>query len=82
MASSAPAFALAAAAGVNSGPMKLQAGRFPGKLRNRRTGRLGHDHPLATEPRPRRLGDFADCESDGHYLCAECCHKLPAGEAL
>jgi hypothetical protein len=24
-------------------------------------------------PRKRRLGDFQDCETDGHYLCQECC---------
>jgi len=26
------------------------------------------------EPRERRQGDWSDCESDGHYLCKECCH--------
>jgi hypothetical protein len=26
------------------------------------------------EPRPREMGDFHDCQSDGHYLCKECCH--------
>lgn len=33
----------------------------------------------AYEPRPRQLGDWRDCESDGHYLCKECCHYV--GEA-
>ena len=41
-------------------------------------GNRDPDHPCpAFEPRPRKLGDWSDCESDGHYLCAECCHKLP-----
>ena len=35
----------------------------------------------AFEPRPRKLGDFDDCQSDGHYLCSECCHKMPALQA-
>lgn len=26
-------------------------------------------------PRRRRLQDFADCLTDGHYLCKECCHR-------
>lgn len=35
----------------------------------------------AFEPRKRKLGDFSDCLTDGHYLCALCCHKqLAAGE--
>ena len=25
-------------------------------------------------PRPREIGDFGDCQGDGHYLCHECCH--------
>lgn len=25
------------------------------------------------EPRPRRVNTWADCQSDGHYLCATCC---------
>jgi hypothetical protein len=29
----------------------------------------------AYEPRKKKGGDWDDCESDGHYLCAECCHK-------
>lgn len=29
----------------------------------------------AFEPRARKHGDFGDCDSDGHYLCAECCHR-------
>lgn len=29
------------------------------------------------EPRPLLLGDWNDCGSDGHYLCAECCHLDP-----
>jgi hypothetical protein len=42
-------------------------------------GNRDPDNPCpAFEPRPCKLGDFTDCESDGHYLCAECCHKIPA----
>ena len=26
-------------------------------------------------PRKPSLDDFRDCESDGHYLCQECCHR-------
>ena len=26
------------------------------------------------EPRRKHVRDFGDCESDGHYLCKECCH--------
>ena len=26
------------------------------------------------EPRPRKNGDWGACQSDGHYLCRECCH--------
>jgi len=26
------------------------------------------------EPREHKLSDWADCASDGHYLCKECCH--------
>lgn len=29
----------------------------------------------AYEPRPHRPGDWNDCETDGHYLCSECCHR-------
>ncbi len=27
------------------------------------------------EPRKKRLQDWTGCETDGHYLCQECCHK-------
>ncbi len=27
------------------------------------------------EPRKKLLGDWADCETDGHYLCSKCCHR-------
>ena len=27
------------------------------------------------EPRRVEDGDWTDCETDGHYLCDECCHK-------
>ncbi len=26
------------------------------------------------EPRKWRFGDWRHCDSDGHYLCQECCH--------
>jgi len=26
-------------------------------------------------PRKPTLQDWRDCETDGHYLCAECCHR-------
>jgi hypothetical protein len=26
------------------------------------------------EPRKKKPGDWDDCQSDGHYLCKECCH--------
>lgn len=29
----------------------------------------------AFEPRKKHWRDFGDCETDGHYLCKECCHK-------
>ena len=32
----------------------------------------------AFEPRKRRIGDWPDCEADGHYLCAQCCHRAIA----
>jgi hypothetical protein len=34
--------------------------------------------PLCYQARPRKLEDFADCETDGHYLCSECCHRVSA----
>ena len=34
------------------------------------------DNPCpAYEPRDYRPGDWGDCETDGHYLCGECCHR-------
>lgn len=29
----------------------------------------------AYEPRKWKLQDWDDCETDGHYLCGECCHR-------
>lgn len=26
-------------------------------------------------PRPVKLGDYLDCQTDGHYLCQLCCHR-------
>ena len=28
------------------------------------------------EPRKRRVYDWGDCETDGHYLCGACCHNV------
>lgn len=34
------------------------------------------EHPCdAYEPRPRELGDWGSCQTDGHYLCNECAHR-------
>ncbi|WP_438423108.1 hypothetical protein [Aquimarina macrocephali] len=27
-------------------------------------------------PRKRKPGDYIECETDGHYLCDECCHNI------
>ena len=47
-----------------------------------RAGRLGApgvrdpDSPCESyDPSERKLGVFADCETDGHYLCEGCCHR-------
>lgn len=29
----------------------------------------------AYAPRPYILGDWADCQGDGHYLCRKCAHR-------
>jgi hypothetical protein len=29
------------------------------------------------EPRKKRLNDWDDCLTDGHYLCRECVHQSP-----
>ncbi|MDB5294397.1 MAG: hypothetical protein JWO31_380 [Phycisphaerales bacterium] len=34
----------------------------------------------AFAPRPWQPGDFRDCQSDGHYLCVECCHLDPQSD--
>jgi hypothetical protein len=45
-------------------------------------GNRDPDSPCpAFEPRPRRLDDWADCDTDGHYLCSECCHKMTGHQA-
>jgi len=28
------------------------------------------------DPSPPQLGDFRECQSDGHYLCKECKHYM------
>jgi hypothetical protein len=34
----------------------------------------------AYEPRACEPGDWRDCDTDGHYLCEECCHRAPESE--
>jgi hypothetical protein len=44
-------------------------------------GNRDPDFPCeAFEPIPRDKYAWADCETDGHYLCAECCHKKETKE--
>jgi hypothetical protein len=48
------------------------------------TGVPGNRDPeqpcTAYSPRPYELGDWNDCESDGHYLCRECAHLTRESE--
>ena len=32
-------------------------------------------------PRKRKLEDWADCETNGHYLCSKCCLRKDTEEA-
>ncbi len=34
----------------------------------------------AYEPLEWRAPTWNDCQTDGHYLCAECCHRAPTKE--
>ena len=34
----------------------------------------------AFEPRKTRLGEWSDCQTDGHYLCRECVHNAHRGD--
>lgn len=34
----------------------------------------------AFAPRHRHPQEWGDCQTDGHYLCAECCHRAPDAE--
>lgn len=35
------------------------------------------EHPCNHyEPAKTGQWSFADCETDGHYLCAKCCHNI------
>jgi hypothetical protein len=57
--------------------MKASNGKTTGVPGNR-----DPDSPCpAFEPRPRRLDDWADCDTDGHYLCSECCHRMTGHQA-
>lgn len=39
-------------------------------------GNRDPQHPCeAYSPRPQMDGDWGDCQTDGHYLCQECCHR-------
>lgn len=29
-------------------------------------------------PRKWEFNDWRDCQTDGHYLCKECCHREPS----
>lgn len=41
-------------------------------------GNRDPDHPCeAYAPRRRGPFEWADCQTDGHWLCAECCHRAP-----
>jgi hypothetical protein len=43
-------------------------------------GNRDPDHPCESyAPRPRQTGDWHDCLSDGHYLCAGCAHRDTSG---
>jgi hypothetical protein len=60
----------------------------------RRWAKPGHKKPVGIpgnrdpdcpctgfEPTPRHKGPaWDDCQTDGHYLCDECCHKAPRYE--
>lgn len=41
-------------------------------------GNRDPDQPCESyAPRPRGIGDWRDCQGDGHYLCAGCAHFRP-----
>lgn len=41
-------------------------------------GNRDPDHPCEVySPRKWRPGDWNDCQTDGHALCVECCHRIP-----
>ena len=46
----------------------------------------GNRDPLAPchafSPRARQFDDWGDCQTDGHYLCAECAHRSPPDRDL
>lgn len=45
-------------------------------------GNRDPEHPCSSyEPRKLLPGDWNDCLTDGHFLCAECCHRAPEEEA-
>ncbi len=44
-------------------------------------GNRDPDNPCtAYEPVEWRVPVWNDCQTDGHYLCAECCHRAPMKE--
>ena len=37
----------------------------------------------AFAPRPRKWNDWGKCQTDGHYLCGDCCHQAqPESELI
>jgi hypothetical protein len=41
-------------------------------------GQRDPDHPChAYAPRRRGGWEWGDCETDGHYLCVQCAHRVP-----
>jgi hypothetical protein len=54
---------------------RWSAGQPPGRKPVGVPGNRDPDHRCDSYA-PRKLlpGEWADCQSDGHYLCRECCH--------
>lgn len=49
-------------------PMRIEPDGVP--------GRRSAEAPCSGyEPRKKQMGDWDDCETDGHYLCLGCCHR-------
>lgn len=51
-------------------------GEVPGRKPVGVPGNRDPDHPCDMyAPRERLPGEWADCMTDGHYLCGECAHR-------